>query len=203
MVLLVNRILWSSQKSFGRSVYMSALTCSWYMVGKTVVENVCLAVFHFKMCVCWGGKLFSMHLVFCLLLISIPPSTRFWVSWCLELAIWSSSGSWTEDILLNHFCCFWIAQSYPTLCNAMDCSTLGFPVHHHSQSLLKFMSIKSVMSSYHLFLCVPFSSCLQSFPASRSFPMSQFFTSGGQNIGASASVPPVNILKPCCGHFCK
>ena len=33
--------------------------------------------------------------------------------------------------------------------------------------------------------------------------MSQFFTSGGQSIGASASIPPVNILKPCCGHFCK
>ena len=42
---------------------------------------------------------------------------------------------------------------------------------------------------------VPFSSCLQSFPASRSFPMSQLFTSGGQSIGvaASASVLPVNI----------
>ena len=34
---------------------------------------------------------------------------------------------------------------------------------------------------------VPFSSCLQSFPASRSFPVSQFFASGGQSIGTSAS----------------
>ena len=42
---------------------------------------------------------------------------------------------------------------------------------------------------------VPFSSCLKSFPASESFPMSQFFTSGGQSIGASASasVLPMNI----------
>ena len=42
---------------------------------------------------------------------------------------------------------------------------------------------------------VPFSSCLQSFPASGSFPMSHFFASGGQNIGvsASASVLPMNI----------
>ena len=42
---------------------------------------------------------------------------------------------------------------------------------------------------------VPFSSCLQSFPASGSFPRSQFFTSGGQSIGvsASASVLPMNI----------
>ena len=42
---------------------------------------------------------------------------------------------------------------------------------------------------------IPFSSCLQSFPASGSFPMSQFFESGGQRIGASAlaSVLPMNI----------
>ena len=38
---------------------------------------------------------------------------------------------------------------------------------------------------------VPFFSCLQSFPASESFPMSQFFASGGQSIGASASASPV------------
>ena len=40
---------------------------------------------------------------------------------------------------------------------------------------------------------VPFSSCLQSFPASRSFPMRQFFSSGGQSIGVSASAFPMNI----------
>ena len=42
---------------------------------------------------------------------------------------------------------------------------------------------------------VPFSSCLQSFPASGSFQMSQLFASGGQSIGVSAStsVPPINI----------
>ena len=42
---------------------------------------------------------------------------------------------------------------------------------------------------------IPFSFCLQSFPASGSFPVSQFFTSGGQSIGvsASASVLPMNI----------
>ena len=40
---------------------------------------------------------------------------------------------------------------------------------------------------------IPFSSFLQSFPPSRSFPVSQFFASGGQSIGASASVLPMNI----------
>ena len=46
---------------------------------------------------------------------------------------------------------------------------------------------------------VPFSSHLQSFPASRSFPKSQFFTSGGQSIGVSAStlVLPLNIQDWC------
>ena len=57
---------------------------------------------------------------------------------------------------------------------------------------------------------VPFSSCPQSFPASGSFPMSQFFTSGGQSIGVSASTPvlPMNtqdwsvyISKVVMSHF--
>ena len=88
-----------------------------------------------------------------------------------------------------------VAQSCLTLCNPMDCSTPDFPVHHNLQSLLKLMSIESVMPSNHLILCFPFSSCPQSFSASGSFPMSQFFTSGGQSIGASASasVLPMNI----------
>ena len=65
----------------------------------------------------------------------------------------------------------------------------------NSQSLLKLMSIELVMPSNHLILVVPFSSCLQSFPATGSFPMSQFFASGGQSIGVSASAPvlPKNI----------
>ena len=64
----------------------------------------------------------------------------------------------------------------------------------NSWSLLRLKSIKSVMPSNHLSV-VPFSSCLQSFPASGSFPMSQFFASDGQSIGASAlaSVLPMNI----------
>ena len=51
------------------------------------------------------------------------------------------------------------------------------------------------MQSSVEFVCCPFSSCLQSFPTSGSFPVSQFFTSGAQSIGtsASASVHPMNI----------
>ena len=65
----------------------------------------------------------------------------------------------------------------------------------NSQSLLKFMSIKSVMPCNHLILCHSLLLPPSIFPASGSFQMSQFFTSGGQSIGASASasVLPLNI----------
>ena len=58
----------------------------------------------------------------------------------------------------------------------------------NSQSLLTLKSTKSVMPSNHLILCHPLLLLsLQTFPASGSFPMSQFFISGGQSIGVSAS----------------
>ena len=81
-----------------------------------------------------------------------------------------------------------VAQSCPTHCDPMDCSTPGLPVHH--MSLPKPKSIESLMPSSHL---IPFSSCLQSFPKSGSFQMSQLFTSGGQNVGSFRfSISPSN-----------
>ena len=57
-----------------------------------------------------------------------------------------------------------------------------------SRSLLKLMSVESVMPSNHLIFCRPLlPSCLQSFPALGFFQMSQLFASGGQIIGASTS----------------
>ena len=65
----------------------------------------------------------------------------------------------------------------------------------NSQSLLKLMSIRSVIPSNHLNLCHPLLLLPSIFPVSESFLMRQFFTSGGQSIGvaASASVLPMNI----------
>ena len=57
----------------------------------------------------------------------------------------------------------------------------------NSRDLPKLMPIESVMPSNHSSSVIPFSSQLQSFPASGSFQMSQFFTSGGQSIGVSDS----------------
>ena len=68
--------------------------------------------------------------------------------------------------LLNHV---WL---FVTLWILTHQAPLSFSI---SWSLLKLMSIESVMSSHHLILCCPFSSCPQSFPASGSFPMSQLF----------------------------
>ena len=68
-------------------------------------------------------------------------------------------------------------------------ASLSFTI---SWSLLKLMSIESMMPSNYLILCCPLS-CPQSLPASGSFPVSQLFASGGQSIGTLASVIPVNI----------
>ena len=48
-----------------------------------------------------------------------------------------------------------VSQLRPTLCDPMDCSMPGFPVHHYSQSLLKLMFIELVMPSKHIILCHP------------------------------------------------
>ena len=65
----------------------------------------------------------------------------------------------------------------------------------NSHTLLNLMSIELRCHSVILSSVIPFSSCCQSFPASRSFPVSQFFTSGGQStrVSTSASVLPKNI----------
>ena len=62
-----------------------------------------------------------------------------------------------------------VAQLCPTLCDPMDCSTPGFPVHHQLRSLFKFMSIESVMPSNHLILCHPLFLLPAIFPSIRVF----------------------------------
>ena len=86
-----------------------------------------------------------------------------------------------------------VAQSCPTLCNPMNHSRPGLPVHHQLPEFTQ-THVHWVGDDIHLILCWPFSSCLQSFTALGSFPMSQFFASGGKSIGvsASASVLPMN-----------
>ena len=77
------------------------------------------------------------------------------------------------------YCCS-VAQLCPILCDPMDCSMPGFSVLYHLLELAQ-THVPWVGS------VVPLSSCLLSFPASVSFPMSQLFASGDQSIGGSAS----------------
>ena len=62
----------------------------------------------------------------------------------------------------------------------------------NSGSLLRLISIELVMPSNHLILCPPLLSCVQSLPASGSFPMSHFFASGDQSIGVSFNISSSN-----------
>ena len=90
---------------------------------------------------------------------------------------------------------FWyfssVAQSCLTLCNPTDCSMPGFPVHHQLPELAQTHPSSQWCHPTISSSVVPFSSCLQSFPASGCFPMSQFSESIG--VSASASVLPMNI----------
>ena len=87
-----------------------------------------------------------------------------------------------------------VAQSCPTLCNPMDCSTPGFlsinnPWRNSNSCSLSQWCHPTISSSV-----VPFSSCIQSFPASGSFQINQLFASGSQSIAAlaSTSILPMN-----------
>ena len=90
-------------------------------------------------------------------------------------------------VVWTFFCCCSVAQSCLTLFDLMDCSMPGYSVLHYlpefAQTHVHWVS-DAIQPSHPL---APFSSCPQSFPTSRSFPVCQLFTSGGQSIGTSAS----------------
>ena len=112
-----------------------------------------------------------------------------------EISLWLSCSKDFRGLnqLLSQFSS--VIQSYPTLCNPMDRSTPGLPVHHQLSGV--YPNSRSLSQWWHPTISssvILFSSCLQSFQASGSFQMSQFFASGGQSIrvSASASFLPMN-----------
>ena len=110
---------------------------------------------------------------------SIPTG---WKSYILLQTAEPATGTWGHPLQPTRWLPLWTPAHQ---------AFLSFPI---SRSLLKCTSIEWVMPSNHLILCFPFSSCLQSLPASGSFPISQLFTSGGQLFtSASAEVLPMNI----------
>ena len=97
--------------------------------------------------------------------IGKQPSQRGSGQTSLELLPWDSLESWLCHPL--------VAQSCPTLCHPTDCSMPGFPDHHQlpefAQTLVHRVG-DAIQPSHPV---IPFSSCLQSFPASESFSLSQ------------------------------
>ena len=66
-------------------------------------------------------------------------------------------------------CCCSVIKSCPTICNPMNCTMPGFPVHHYLPEFAQFMSIESVMPSNHLILCRPLLLLPLIFPSIRAF----------------------------------
>ena len=121
--------------------------------------------------------------------------------------IWLTKAEHHSETQHSGTSCCWVTQSCPTLCDPKYTWLLCPPspgACSNSCSLSRWCH-PTISSSV-----TPFSSCLQSFQASGSFPMSQFLASGGQSTGDSAlaSILPMNIqnrfplgwtgLTPCC-----
>ena len=79
-----------------------------------------------------------------------------------------------------------VAHLCPTLCDPMNRSTPGLPIHHHLPEFTHSCPSSPWCHPAISSSVVPFSSYPQSLPASESFPMSQLVAWGGQSIGASA-----------------
>jgi len=99
-------------------------------------------------------------------------------------------GSWTIQFSsVQLLSCVWLFVTPWTTARQASLSITN------SWSLLRFMSSESMMPSNHLILCCPLSSCLQSFPASGSFSMSQFSSEGWRDF--SRIILNQKELRPC------
>ena len=127
-------------------------------------------------------------------------------TWNYHNRVWQAPGRERPGSCKNHIGSTWpplefllgdlsssVTKSCPTLRphglqhTRLPCHLLSPRVCSNSCPLIQWCYL-AILSS-----AAPFSSCLQPFPASGSFSMNQLFTSGGQNIGTSALVLPLNI----------
>ena len=134
-----------------------------------------------------------------------PSSVCFWY-WAHISVVWvpcSPLISWQEDIwmfiiIFLYLEANWISVQFSP--SVVSLFAAPWTAAHqvslsitNSCSFLRPMPIESAMPSNRLILCCPLLLLPSSFPASGSFPVSQLFASGGQSIGALASVLPMNI----------
>ena len=107
--------------------------------------------------------------------------SRIYIPHCISWQMRTLSWTFWWVLIKYYHTISSVAQSYLTLCDPWTAARQASLSITNSRSLLKLMSIESVMPSSHPSSVVPFSH-LQSFPASGSFQVSQSFTSGGQSI---------------------
>ena len=119
---------------------------------------------------------------------------------CLEIIFMEFSNGWFKILPVSwHLLVIFsvqfssVTQSCPTLCNPMNRSTPGLPVHHQLRGLLKLMSIVSVMPSNHLILCHPLLLLPSIFPSIRVFSNeSALRTRWPEDWSFSLSISPSN-----------
>ena len=141
---------------------------SWYLDPKTYPRTCAMKSFFIS-------SRSAPSVVTPVFLYSSPPQRRsqtsqhkLWLFWKVDLfPHWQDHRIHNELLQINKINCnFWqlscshiwiVVQSlsYVQLCDPMDCSTPGFPVSHYLQSLLKLMSIESLMPSNYPILCSP------------------------------------------------
>ena len=86
-----------------------------------------------------------------------------------------------------------VTQLCPTIYGPMDCSTPGFPAHHQLPELTQ-THVHRISDAIHLVLCRSLLLPLSIIPSIRVFSLSQFFVSGGQSIGISASASALPMI---------
>ena len=106
---------------------------------------------------------------------------------CFHRTLFISTALSPAIVVVQSLNCVW-------LCDPMDCSMAGFPVFHYLPEITQIhVHLNRWWHPTILSSVIPFSSCLQSFPASGSFPVSQLFASSGQSIEGSASVSVLSM----------
>ena len=145
----------------------------------------------------WGRFLDPSGLWWSFVLMRVPevPSSELLWRWSerILLKCFIREGNLSILLIRVHFSS--VAQSCPTLCDPMDYSTPGFPVHHQLPELAQTHVIKSGMPSNHLILCRPLLLLPSVFPGIMVFPnesvleYSCYLTLGKLSIGQGNGTP--------------
>ena len=118
-------------------------------------------------------------------------STHIYSTTCKMGDWWEAGVAWGTQLSAVQFSS--VAQACANSLQPHGLQHARPPCPSPTPGVYQLMSIESMMPSNHLFLCHPLLLLPPIFPSIRVFPMSQFFASGSQSIGVSASVFPVNI----------